>query len=224
MTKPVLYTYWRSSSAYRVRIGLNLKGIDYEPRVVHLVRDGGEQHKPEYIRINPQGLVPTFIDGDHVIHQSLAILEYLDETHPDRPLIPGSAADRARIRALALVVACDIQPVQNLRVLQYLAEELGQADETKVQWIRDWIHRGFDALERHLQDPRTGAFMYGDAPTMADCVLVPQCYNAARFGVDMAPFPTIDRINTDCLKLEAFAHAAPENQPDAPKPSNDERD
>ena len=130
--------------------------------------------------------------------------------------MPGSAADRARIRALAMIVASDIQPVQNLRVLQYLVEELGQPDEKKVEWIRDWINRGFNALEIHLQNPRTGVFMHGDSPTMADCVLVPQYYNAVRFGVDMKPFPTIDRINTDCMKLEAFARAAPENQPDAP--------
>lgn len=216
MTPLVLYTYWRSSSAYRVRIGLNLKGIDYEPSFVHLVREGGEQHKAKYRRINPQGLVPTLVDGEHVIHQSLAILEYLDETRPEPSLLPGSAADRARIRALAMIVASDIQPVQNLRVLQYLVEELGQPDEKKVEWIRDWINKGFNALEIHLQNPRTGVFMHGDSPTMADCVLVPQYYNAVRFGVDMKPFPTIDRINTDCMKLEAFIRAAPENQPDAP--------
>lgn len=215
MTKPVLYTYWRSSSAYRVRIGLNLKGIDYEPSFVHLVRNGGEQHKPEYTRINPQRLVPTLVDGERVIHQSLAILEYLEETRPGLPLLPGAPEDRARIRALSMIVASDIQPVQNLRVLQYLASELSHGEDVKVQWIRDWISRGFGALERHLQDPRTGTFMHGDTPTMADCVLVPQYYNAARFGVDMAPFPTIDRIYIDCMNLEAFARAAPENQPDA---------
>ena len=216
MTPLVLYTYWRSSSAYRVRIGLNLKGIDYEPSFVHLVREGGEQHKPEYRRINPQGLVPTLVDGEHVIHQSLAILEYLDETRPEPTLLPGSAGDRARIRALAMIVASDIQPVQNLRVLQYLVEELGQPDEKKIEWIRDWINRGFEALERHLQDPRTGVFMHGNTSTMADCVLVPQYYNAARFGVDMKPYPTIDRIYATCMELDAFTRAAPENQPDAP--------
>jgi maleylacetoacetate isomerase len=216
VTIPVLYTYWRSSSAYRVRIGLNLKGIDYQPEFVHLVRDGGEQHKPEYRRINPQGLVPTLVDGEHIIQQSLAILEYLEETRRSTPLLPGSAEDRARIRALSMIVASDIQPVQNLRVLQYLVEELGQADEKKIVWIRDWISRGFEALELHLQDPRTGMFMQGDTPTMADCVLVPQYYNAVRFDVDMKPFPTINRIYAACMELDAFIRAAPENQPDAP--------
>jgi len=219
LNKPVLYTYWRSSSAYRVRIGLNLKAIDHKSEFVHLVRDGGEQHKDEYRRINPQGLVPTLMDGDHIIHQSLAILEYLDETRPERSLLPGSAQDRARIRALSLVIASDIQPVQNLRVLQYLVDELGQPDEKKIKWIRDWIQRGFTALERHSQDSRTGTFMHGDTPTMADCVLVPQYYNAARFGVDMKPFPTINRIYAACMELDAFTRAAPENQPDAPDPA-----
>jgi len=212
----ILYTYWRSSSAYRVRIGLNLKGIDYEPSFVHLVREGGEQHKAEYRRINPQGLVPTLVDGEHVIHQSLAILEYLDETRTEPSLLPGSAEDRARIRALAMIVASDIQPVQNLRVLRYLVEKLGQPDEKKVEWIRDWIHGGFKAMEIHLQDPRTGVFMHGDSPTMADCVLVPQYYNAVRFDVDMKRFPTINRIYAACMELDAFVRAAPENQSDAP--------
>lgn len=219
MAGPVLYSYWRSSSAYRVRIGLNLKSIDYTASFVHLVQDGGEQHKPEYRRINPQGLVPTLVDGEKVIHQSLAILEYLDETRPAPSLLPGSAEDRARIRALALVIASDIQPIQNLRVLQYLVDELGQPDEKKVEWIRSWIRRGFKALEGHLQDPRTGIFAQGDTPTMADCVLVPQYYNGARFGVDMKPFPTINRIYAACMQLDAFQRAAPENQPDAPNPS-----
>ena len=219
MNKPVLYTYWRSSSAYRVRIGLNLKAIEYESEFVHLVRDGGEQHKGEYRRINPQGLVPTLVDGEHTIHQSLAILEYLDETRPEFSLLPGSAQDRARIRALSLVIASDIQPVQNLRVVQYLVDELGQPDEKKIDWIRDWINRGFEALELYLQDPRTGVFMHGDTPTMADCVLVPQYYNAVRFDLDVKPFPTINRIYAECMQLEAFQRAAPEDQPDAPPES-----
>lgn len=220
MNAPLLYTYWRSSSAYRVRIALNLKGIEYQSEFVHLVRDGGEQHQPEYRRINPQGLVPTLVDGEHVVHQSIAIIEYLEETRPDNPLLPGTPEDRARVRALAMVIASDVQPVQNLRVLQYLMDEFDRSDEEKVQWVRDWIHRGFEAVEHHLQDPRTGVFMHGDSPTMADCVLVPQYYNAARFGVDMQPFPTINRIHAACMALPAFEKAAPENQPDAPPPQN----
>lgn len=213
-----LYSYWRSSAAYRVRIALNLKGLDYAISPVHLVNDGGEQHGDAYRRLNPQQLVPTLLDGERVIRQSLAIIEYLDEAYPDtRPLLPRDLRERARIRGLALAVACDIHPVGNLRVLQYLARELGADDDQKLAWSRHWIEVGFEALEALLDDnPGVGGFCGGDEPTLADCCLVPQVYNARRFGVAMEPYPTITRIDAACGELDAFRRAAPEAQPDAP--------
>lgn len=211
-----LYSYWRSSAAYRVRIALNLKGMEYTLRPVHLTRDGGEQHAPEYHALNPQELVPLLLDGERAIRQSLAIIEYLDEAYPDtRPLLPRNLRERARIRALALSIACDIHPLGNLRVLQYLGQ-LGIDDEHRQAWSRHWIETGFAALEKLLTDnPGTGSFCGGDEPTLADCCLVPQVYNARRFGVAMEPYPTIARIDAACQAREAFVRAAPEAQPDA---------
>lgn len=211
-----LYDYFRSSAAYRVRIGLNLKGLDYESIPVHLVRGGGEQLKPAYRAVNPSGLVPALQDGDAVITQSLAILEYLDEVHPMAPLMPVEALGRARVRALALAVACDIHPIDNLRVLRYLVKQAGLSEEAKNAWYAHWINEGFAALETELSgSSATGRFCHGDTPTIADCVLVPQVFNASRFGIDLTPYPTIMRIDAACQAVPAFAAAHPTRQADA---------
>ena len=213
-----LYSYWRSSAAYRVRIALNLKGMDYAIAPVHLVRQGGEQHHDDYRKLNPQQLVPTLVDGGHALPESLAIIQYLDEAYPDTPrLLPRSALACARVRALAQMIACDIHPIGNLRVLQYLKSELGASDEQKQAWSRHWIELGFDAIETLLAGrKRQGAFCEGDTPTLADCCLIPQVYNARRFKVSMGRYPTITRIDALCTGMEAFARAAPEAQADAP--------
>ncbi|MFT4256127.1 MAG: maleylacetoacetate isomerase [Pseudoxanthomonas sp.] len=211
-----LYSYWRSSAAYRVRIGLNLKGLPHETVPVHLLRDGGQQHAPDYAARNPQQLVPVLLHGGHTLRQSLAILEYLDETWPQPALLPADAAGRARVRALAQLVACDVHPLNNLRVLQYLQREWNTPPPQREAWVRHWIVQGFTAMESLLAgDAATGTFCHGDSPGLADCCLVPQAYNAHRFGVDMAAFPTIARIEAACLALPAFDAASPERQPDA---------
>jgi maleylacetoacetate isomerase len=211
-----LYTYFRSSAAYRVRIALNLKGIGYEAIPVHLLRHGGEQLQDGYRSLNPEALVPALVDNGTVLTQSMAIIEYLDETHPFMPLLPADAIGRARVRALAQMVACDIHPIDNLRVLRYLVHELKVSEEAKTEWFRHWVRTGFAAIEQHLaRDPATGRFCHGDTPTMADCVLVPQVFNAQRFEVDMAPYPTIASIHAACVALDAFAAAHPSRQPDA---------
>jgi maleylacetoacetate isomerase/maleylpyruvate isomerase len=211
-----LYTYFRSSAAYRVRIALKLKGLDYEAVPVHLVRGGGEHRQPAYLGINPAALVPALVDDDHVLTQSLAIIEYLDEIHPAPALLPGSAAERARIRALAQAIACDLHPINNLRVLQYLTREFGADDAQKNAWYRHWIGTGLGAVEAMLAgDARTGACCHGDTPTLADCCLVPQVFNARRFGCDLGAMPTVVRIAEHCATFDAFRRAAPENQPDA---------
>lgn len=216
-----LYSYWRSSAAYRVRIALNLKGMDYAIAPVHLVRDGGEQHHADYRKLNPQELVPTLVDGEHVLRESLAIIEYLEEAYPDTPrLLPRAALGCARVRALAQMVACDIHPLGNLRVLQYLQRELRAADEQKHAWSQHWIEVGFAAIEAVLaarENP--GRFCEGDTPTLADCCLIPQVYNARRFGVSLSLYPIIVAIDAACAKLDAFKRAAPEAQPDAPAAS-----
>ncbi len=212
-----LYGYWRSSAAYRVRIALNLKGLDYEQVPVHLIRDGGEQHAPDYALTHPQKLVPVLQHGERKVRQSLAIMEYLEELWPDPPLLPLAARDRARVRALALLIACDIHPLNNLRVLQYLEREWNAPQPERDEWVRHWIAEGFRAFEAMLvEDLSRGAFCEGDSPGIADCCLVPQVYNARRFGVDLEPFPTIRRIEAECLALPAFDAARPERQPDAP--------
>lgn len=211
-----LHTYFRSTAAWRVRIALALKGLQYDAVPVHLLRDGGEQHAERYRRLNPQGLVPLLTDGDELVTQSLAIIEYLDETHREPPLLPHSPAGRARVRALAQIVACDIHPLNNLRVQQYLASQLGAGDAAKQDWMHHWMHAGFEALEAMLAgDPRTGACCHGDAPTIADLCLVPQLYNARRFGVDLDAYPTLVRIDAYCSELAAFKDTAPERQADA---------
>ncbi len=213
-----LYDYWRSSACYRVRIALNLKGLPYQARPVHLVNNGGEQHGAAYRQINPQETVPTLVDGERTIRQSLAIIEYLDASFEGQmKLLPAVARDRARSRGLALLVACDIHPLNNLRVMQYLERELKVPQDQRERWTRHWMEEGFAAFEALVADhPSTGAYSEGDAPTLADICLIPQVYNAYRFGVDMAPYPTILRINEQCLSLPAFDAARPEKQPDAP--------
>jgi len=211
-----LYSYWRSSAAYRVRIGLNLKGLAYETVPVHLVRDGGQQHAAEYVARNPQHMVPTLQHGARVIRQSVAILEYLDEAWPSPRLLPMTARDRARVRALALMVACDIHPLNNLRVLQYFEGTWNVPQAERDDWIKHWVIDGFTAMETLLaEDAATGTFCHGATPGLADCCLVPQVFNARRFGVDMGAFPTLVRIEQACLALPAFDQARPENQPDA---------
>jgi maleylacetoacetate isomerase len=212
-----LYDYWRSSAAFRVRIALNLKGLSYEQVSVHLVKEGGQQHSADYKSINPQAFVPCLVtDKGESITQSLAIIEYLEETVPAPALLPEGALQRARVRSLADIVACDIHPLNNLRVLQYLVGDLNVASEDKNQWYNHWIYKGFDALEIRLaQEDATGNFCHGDTPTLADICLVPQVYNALRFNCDMVSYPNISRINDNCLKHSAFEKALPENQPDA---------
>ena len=211
-----LYTYFRSTAAYRVRIALNLKGLAYEALPVHLLRNGGEQLADAYRAVNPSALLPTLDDDGSVIGQSLAIIEYLEETRPQVPLLPTAAADRARVRALALTVAADTHPLGNLRVLKYLKGELNVSEEVKLQWQRHWLGAGMATLERLLaDDPRTGRYCHGDTPTLADCCLVPQVFGAQRFGVDLAPYPTVMRIFEACAALPAFQQAHPSQQPDA---------
>ena len=213
-----LYGYWRSSAAYRVRIALNLKGISAEQLSVHLVRDGGEQHKAAYSALNPLELVPTLVMDDELdadaLSQSLAIIEYLDEIHPQSPLLPASALERAHVRAMALTVACEIHPLNNLRVLQYLTQTLGVDEAAKNTWYHHWVASGFAALEILLKR-HSGRYCFGDTVTLADLCLVPQVYNAMRFNVDLTPYPNIMRVWTECNQLEAFADAAPERQADA---------
>ncbi|HEU4856471.1 MAG TPA: maleylacetoacetate isomerase [Rhodanobacteraceae bacterium] len=219
MAQPrTLYSYWRSSASYRVRIALNLKGMDYAIAPVHLVRDGGEQHHDDYRKLNPQQLVPTLVDGRQVLHESLAIIEYLDDAYPcTARLLPRAALACARVRALAQMVACEIHPLGNLRVLQYLQRELGISDAQKAAWSRHWIKLGFDAIEAVLAArDNPGKFCEGDAPTLADCCLVPQVYNARRFGVPLDPYPILVGIDAACARLDAFKRAAPEAQADAP--------
>jgi maleylpyruvate isomerase len=211
-----LYTYFRSSAAYRVRIALNLKGIAYDAAPVHLLRNGGEQLSDAYRAINPAMLLPALEDDGNVIGQSLAIIEYLEETQPQMPLLPSDPAGRARVRALALTVAADTHPLGNLRVLKYLTGELAVPDEVKLAWQQHWLRTGMSSLESLLaNDPRTGRYCHGDTPTLADCCLVPQVFSAQRFGVDLAPYPTIARIHAACNELPAFQQAHPAQQPDA---------
>jgi len=211
-----LYTYYRSSAAYRVRIVLNLKGLAWEPVFVHLRRGGGEQFKPDYVALNPQALVPILVDDGAVLTQSLAIINYLEETRPEPRLVPADAAARARVRALALMIACEIHPLNNLRVLKYLKDELGIEEDARNRWYRHWVELGLGTMERMVAGhPDTGAFCHGDSPGIADACLVPQIANARRFGGDLGVCPTLVAIEQRCLALEAFRAAAPEAQPDA---------
>ncbi len=211
-----LYTYFRSSAAYRARIALALKGLRPEMIPVHLVRDGGEQNHVEYLALNHQGLVPALDDDGVLITQSLAICEYLDEIQPAPPLLPTAASQRARVRALALAIACEIHPLNNLRVLNYLTGTLGLTEAQKLAWYHHWIRLGFAALEAQLAtESATGIFCHGDAPTLADIFLVPQVANARRFDLDLSAFPTLLRIDARCRELPTFIAAAPQNQADA---------
>jgi maleylacetoacetate isomerase len=212
-----LHTYWRSSAAYRVRIVLALKGLACESVPRHLLRDGGEQRRPDYLALNPQGLVPSLEHDGHVLTQSLAICEYLEECFPEPPLLPAGPRERAAVRAMALAVACDIHPLNNLRVQQYLRDGLGQDEAVVSNWVRHWIAEGFDALEmligRHSQD---GRHCFGGSLTLADACLVPQVYNARRAGLDLAPWPRLAAVAGHLESLPEFAAARPEAQPDAP--------
>lgn len=211
-----LYTYFRSSAAYRVRIALHLKGIAFDSIPVHLLRGGGEQHMDAYQAVNPAELVPALATAGATLTQSLAIIEYLEETHALMPLLPADALGRARVRALAQTIACDTHPLTNLRVLQHLKGPLALSEDDKMAWIRHWMGEGMRVLEAQLaHSADTGRFCHGDMPTLADCCLVPQVFNANRFGIDLAPFPTITRIDAACSSIPAFQAAHPAQQPDA---------
>ena len=211
-----LYTYFRSSAAYRVRIALNLKGLAYEAIPVHLLRGGGEQHTPEFVDRNPAHLVPVLEAEASVLTQSLAIIEYLEETYPVPALLPAQPVERARVRALALTIACDIHPLNNLRVMRYLGAKLGASEEARSEWSRHWIELGFSVLELHLAESGSGKrYCYGDTPTLADCCLVPQVFNALRMKCVLDGYPTLMRIYESCMHLPAFERAAPGAQPDA---------
>lgn len=211
-----LYSYFRSSAAYRVRIALNLKGLSYDYASVHLLREGGMQFAEPFRTLNPQQLVPLLVNDGFHVSQSLAIIEYIDEKFPGTPLMPNTAEGRARVRQLALAIACDIHPLQNLRVLRYLTGTLGLSEDDKAGWLKHWLGLGLQALETDLSRADTrGKFCYGDLPTLADCVLVPQMFSASRFGVDVTPFPTLRAICAACESLEPIAAAHPSRQPDA---------
>lgn len=212
-----LYGYWRSTASYRVRIALNLKGVDYEYIPVHLVNNGGEQHQDAYKQLNPNRLVPTFVDDqeDVILNQSMAIIEYLDERFGGKErLLPAHATERARVRALAQDIACDIQPLGNLRVLNALKENYELTQPQAFAWAADWIRKGFDGIEKRLAT-QAGKYCFDFDVTLADVCLVPQVYNAQRFGVDMSGYPLITKIAKNCNELEAFIAAHPDNQPDA---------
>ncbi|PHV28848.1 maleylacetoacetate isomerase [Janthinobacterium sp. BJB426] len=211
-----LHGYYRSSASYRVRIALNLKNLHPDTAYVHLSRNGGEQFTPAFSSLNPQHLLPVLEDGGAVLTQSLAIIEYLDETQEGQKLLPADALGRARVRQLAMVCACDIHPLNNLRVLNYLTGPLALSQAQKNAWYQHWTNLGLAALEAELANsPHTGLFCHGDTPTLADCCLVPQVYNALRFQCDLAPYPTIRRIVAHCEALPAFREAHPDAQPDA---------
>ena len=208
-----LYGYYRSSAAFRLRIALNLKRLDYDNVFIHLRR--GDQSGRDYLGVNPQGLVPALEVDKEVLIQSIPIIEYIDETHPEPPLLPGDPAGRARVRGLAAIVACDIHPLNNLRVLRYLHRPLGHDENAVAVWYNHWIDAGFGAFERLLAgDPRTGAFCHGNAPGLADIALIPQVVNAERYRLDLTPYPNITRIFETCMQHDAFAAAHPRQQPD----------
>ena len=211
-----LYTFFRSSASYRVRIALNLKGIAYEQAPIHLRRGGGEQFGAAYRALNPQALVPTLEDGGRILSQSLAIIEYLEEKQPQPPLLPKDPADKALVRSMAMIVACEVHPIQNLRVLNYVKKEYNQTDEQVNRWAQHWIDLGLSALEEMLAaQPKRGKYCWGDAATLADICLVPQLGNARRYGCDLSRYPNILAVEKNCMALPAFIDAAPEKQPDA---------
>ncbi|MGE5217276.1 MAG: maleylacetoacetate isomerase [Chloroflexota bacterium] len=211
-----LYTFFRSSASYRVRIALNIKGLTYEQVPIHLRRGGGEQLGAAYKAINPQALVPALEDNGKILTQSLAIIEYLEETHPTPPLLPTGPADKALVRGMAMVIACEVHPIQNLRVLNYVKARYNQTDAQINDWAQHWIDLGLSALEQMIAaQPKRGKFCFGEMPTLADICLIPQLGNARRYGCDISKHPTILQIEKSCLALPAFAAAAPEKQPDA---------
>jgi len=208
-----LYGFSRSSAAFRVRIALNLKGLPWEHCNISL--PDGDQFNDDYKKINPQGRVPTLIDGDKVLYQSMAILEYLDETNPDPAFLPSEPLGRARVRGLADIIACDIHPLNNLAILKFLAGEMGaENDAVNAIWYRHWVYEGFNALESHLaSDQETGVFAHGDAPGLVDICIVPQVFNAQRYECDLSSYPTLMRVFAECMKLDAFERAQPSMQP-----------
>ena len=211
-----LYTFFRSSASFRVRIALNLKNLSYDQIPIHLRRGGGEQFTANYQNINAQALVPTLEDDGHYLIQSLAIVEYLEEKYPSPPLLPKAAADRAVVRSMALVIACEVHPIQNLRVLNYIKNEYQQNDEQVNRWAQHWIDLGLAALEQMINaQTARGTFCFGDTPTLADICLVPQLGNARRFGCDLSRYPKILSVEKACIVIPAFADAAPDKQPDA---------
>ena len=209
-----LYGYWRSSAAYRVRIAMHLKGMSFESIAVHLVKDGGQQHQDAYVELNPAHLVPTYVDEDVTLNQSLAIIDYLDEKYPAVAIYPADIVMKAKVKAMALDVACEIHPVNNLRVQHYLANNLAIEEQEKLAWSHHWMNLGFAAIEKQLET-NAGKFCFGDNVTMADICLVPQVYNANRFNLDMSAYPHIVRVVNNCNELPAFIAALPENQADA---------
>ena len=218
--KPNLYSYWRSSAAFRVRIALNLKGMDYDIIPVHLTKNGGEQLSENYENKNPNRLVPLFEDGKNSIHQSLAIIEYLDEIQAEPALLPSSPIDRAWVRSLAMDIAIDIHPISNLRVLRYLIKQAGASNEAKDIWYQHWVKVGLDSMEKQLSsDPRVGRFAFGDQPGLIDACLVPQIFNALSSKMDVSTYPTLMKIFHECMKLPAFVEASWEKQIDAEGPN-----
>jgi maleylacetoacetate isomerase len=211
-----LYTFFRSSASYRVRIALNLKGLSYEQSAIHLRRGGGEQLGAAYKAINPQALVPALDDNGKILTQSLAIIEYLEEKYPKPPLFPTDPADKAQVRSMAMVIACEVHPIQNLRVLNYVKATYNQTDAQVNQWAQHWIDLGLSAIEQMIvAQAKRGKFCFGDAPTLADICLVPQLGNARRYSCDLSKYSAILEIEKNCMALPAFANAAPEKQPDA---------
>lgn len=216
MSERTLYTYFRSTAAYRARIALNLKKLAYTPHFIHLTKGGGEQHSVDYRNVNFQGLVPTLIDNDVTISQSLAIIEYLEECYPSIPLLPRIPTRRAQVRSLALQICCDIHPLNNLRVLNYLRTEMKQDEATRHHWYQHWIAEGLASLEQLLtrDNKHHSLCCVGDTPTIADLCLIPQLYNARRFSCDTREYPTLLKIEEHCMTLSAFQQASPEQQPD----------
>jgi maleylpyruvate isomerase len=211
-----LYNYFRSSASFRVRIALNLKGLPYEYAVVHLTRDGGQQFAPAFRAINPDALIPVLDDDGRTVTQSLAIIEYLEETHPEPPLLPRAALDRAYVRAIALAIACEIHPLNNLRVLRYLVRDLKVSEDQKNAWYRHWVEQGLASIEARLvAEKKFGRYTLGDAVTLADVVIVPQIFNAKRFDCRLDHVPTVMGIFDRCMELPAFVEAQPARQPDA---------
>ncbi|MEZ8823653.1 maleylacetoacetate isomerase [Vibrio amylolyticus] len=214
MSETILYGYWRSSAAYRVRIALNLKGIEYQHRSVHLVKNGGEQHAEHFKNINPSELVPVLVDGDVQLNQSLAIIDYLDDHYPEVEITPTDVKTRYLVKSLAQDIAIDVHPINNLRVMQYLSKNFDTDENQKLDWTQHWMTVGFTALEKKLVTV-SGRYCVGDTITLVDVCLIPQIYNAKRFGLDLVPYPTIRHIVESLEQHQAFIAAAPENQPDA---------